>query len=259
MSKKPPRKLRIRTVTRRRWDSIPDSVDDKQRAASVLEVLYDLERQVRAFGWDQPPIFGLLYEKSRRELDVVTLALEMEFQALPAFTEAWKRLNRQYGQNARMHWAICGVADELRAYPALAPDNLVAVVLLHEAWIVLPKDDSPESLEELERVAGERKLHEHPNRQEIRGINAVDVAGVRYAVMRPRDPSIQTRDLVGPWSDEANSVGGQVPNALQYFLDISHGRPTPDWPEYEALFDYEERGTRWKQRLRDEKDQRDAG
>jgi hypothetical protein len=256
------KKIRFVSKTRKgNYPDIPTTLPDQERAACLLQTCEDLATEFTLYGWDQPPTFGFLYERKRRISDTIMTA-EMEFSPIPGFTFAWKMLNQRYPDKARMHWAICTAADEMRQFVDRFPpaENLVAVALVHEAWMLVPDADDEKAFEEMERASQSRTIHEHPDRVEVRGVNAVDLDGVRYGVLKPRAGQKVTSDdfnkLVGRWgSEEEVAVGGDVPNALQYFLDIITGKPTPPFDQYEQLYDYEERKDEFIRRHKEGRDE----
>lgn len=234
MAKKKPGKVRFlyRNIDQKSLDEIPDDVPDKVFAKSVIEILYQLNGEWAQFGWDNPPVLGLLYQRSKKQLAPGVEALYLEFAPIPTFAEAWRRTQR-------MHHAIVPMADALRLAQPLfgikTPADLVAVVLANEAWSLhhtLPL--SPEKAQEYREAADERRIHEHPDRVELRNFIAVDRDGVRYGVMQERDGIVD--HLVG--TDRPNAAGdrhgltGDVPNSLHYLMEIIQGLDPEPWEKW---------------------------
>lgn len=215
-------KPKIRFVNRPLGDldtdtTIGPDVEDRVQAKSVIEMLYNLEAEIALDGWDQPHQLGLVYKRGRARAAGQEV-LYLEYVSIPTF---WRAANRA----ERVHYVLVDLADSLREAMALeevaAPENLFAVVIITEAWALLKGKLN----EQDEQAAQDRKLHEHPDRVEVRVLNAVDVEGASYFLQHERDGIVQH-------TATKTSIGGDVIDGMRYFMDISLGRETPAWIDF---------------------------
>lgn len=213
--------------------NIADDVPDRVRAKMITEVLYNLDGEFRPQGWDAPPVLGFLYQRGVARQGHLELAY-LEFDPVPGFAVAYERVPRP-------HWAIVNSADMMRPLiernPEMIPKTLLAIVMKSEAWALWSSDEmSEEQLRKRQEAAEHRQLHQHPDRVEVRQLNAVDVDGVRYGLLSERDGI--TRHIVGTVK---SGLSGDVTNALAYFLNVTLGRETPNWEAWSKIYDYTDR------------------
>jgi hypothetical protein len=104
---------------------------------------------------------------------------------------------------------LAEVADAAQVTKPPLPENLFAVAFISEAWAVM--NAGPEA----DQLIEPRRLHTHKDRQEIRVIGAVDLAGIHYTYARFRDSEERVDYAARP--SEAHEVEGVV--ASGYVLE----------------------------------------
>lgn len=75
-----------------------------------------------------------------------------------------------------------------------APDGIAAVAFMVEGWGVPQDLDRAE--DQVARAAGKRTLHTNPDRWEVRTVNAVDINGWGYVLMRVRGQGLAPVTLI---------------------------------------------------------------
>lgn len=233
---KRPGKIRYRVAGTDDIDYVSDTVPDPEFAGAVAAMLQQMASEsVHQWGWDVPPLLVGFYLRGRSPIGSIGPGgwrnMEIECVPFPGATEALMRSQRN-------HHVMVGLAMGLQADPdrPQMPDNLMAVGLLTEGWTVVPKDEADS--QRLRDLGGEQKLHEQPDRVEVKIFSAVDVNGVRYGYVRPRDTSIAPHGWAGMWNDET-ALGGEVPTSLHYLIEAIQGRSLPDYETWSDAHDRE--------------------
>lgn len=214
---------------------IPDRVEDKVLARTYLELTYNVNTDVAGFGWDQPPQLHVLRVRARHG-DAAAVGMVVDSTPLPGFELL---VAKAMSQGARMHHVLLHVAEQwhlLQQEPMfrnLDMNSVQGLVLISEGWMLVGGSD-----EERERAAQERRIHEHPDRVEVRMITVVGPEGLRVMLNQPRDGVPQ--HLIGqarPGQPPSSyGVGGDMPDALQYLLETIRGGELLDWDEFQSRY-----------------------
>jgi hypothetical protein len=178
------------------------------------------QREGERRGWDKPP---RAFTMHLANMDSRTV----EMRELPR--RAWAHgLNNPADEIER---TAAGLPQPPAVRPDMsfadAPDGIAAVAFMVEGWGV------PQNLERLEdqvaRAAGRRNLHTNPDRWEIRTVNAVDINGWGYVLMRIRGQGLTPVTLVDRelMLAPANAGPGKVARSL---FRMAWAARTQGWP-----------------------------
>lgn len=213
---------------------LPDELRDPVGAKALIEVLYNLNGELAPGGWDQPPALAFVYQRGQAREGSVSMRY-LEYSPVPDFDAAYHWSNERYG---RPHPAIVQTADMMRpvieANPSAVPRSLLATVLVTEAWALYGNENT--DLAEQDRIMRERRVHEQPDRVEIRMLQAVDTMGIRYGLFQPRD-GVPTHDVTDPFNKDRRGVTGDVIDALHYFTAVCTGQNPPPWNQFREQFE----------------------
>lgn len=213
---------------------IPDGVEDPILAKAYLEMAYGLEADFAPFGWDQPPVLLFLRVRERVDLNGA-VALVVDGTPVPRFHLL---VSNYMSQGGRMHHALLSVADAFQAMRSSPPfqkldlREVQGVALVHEGWALMGPG--------FEDVAERREIHRHPERVETRMVHVSGPDGLRVNINFPRDGvPMQMMGQARPGTEPSTySVGGDVPNALQYLLETVQGKAPGDWRVWEQQYTY---------------------
>lgn len=214
---------------------IPEQVEDKVLARTFLELAYNINTDVDPFGWDQPPSLHVLRMRARHAADEV-VAVVVDSTPIPGFHLL---VSDAMAQGARMHHVLVHVAESWRALmnqPPFRGMDVSAVqgaVLISEGWMLTGTQD-----EDRQRAAEERRIHEHPDRVEVRMITVAGPSGLRVMLNYPRDGVPQ--HLIGQARPgqvpSSYQVAGDLPDALQYLLEVMQGHEPGAWQSFREQF-----------------------
>jgi hypothetical protein len=203
---------------------ISPDVADRDLTEAILGVIQELVTQQTK--WDMPPLCGLLYLRGRSPVGggQSLSGLGMEFVPLAPLTKWLAEAKRQ-------HHALIQLAYLFQesAPPDMTPDDLVALVLLNEAWYAYVPADDKEEREKMEAAAAKRELHSYAGRKEVKQALAVDINGTVYLVNKPRGE--KSEYMAGP-AMSPFAIAGDVPNALEYLLLSFQQKTLPPWDEW---------------------------
>jgi hypothetical protein len=212
--------------------AISPDVADRDLTEAILGVLQELVQDLSK-KWDMPPLCGLLYLRGRTPVgDPVPMhTLAMDFVPLAPLTK-W------LVETSRVHYALVALAEvfQREAPPDMTPEDLVAIVLINEAWYAYVPADNPAEVKRMEEAGRKRELHSYPGRVEVKQAVAVDINGTVYLVNKPRGEKSQY--MAGPAMSKW-AIHGDVPNGLEYLLLSFQQKTLPpfeDW--WEANRDY---------------------
>ena len=221
---------------------LPEGLSDKVLAKTYLELAYSLDSEVAAAGWDQPPQLLILRVRGRTSQPGVS-ALAVEGTVLPQFD---RLVHRYTSQGGRMHHALLHAADawrtliELPAFRSLDMDDVQGIALVHEGWALFRPSDEAAQQEHLQAMRT-RKVEQHPDRVEVRMIHIAGPNGLRVSLNLPRDgvPVHMIGEAVPGAHVSTYQVGGEVPNALHYFLEVARGQEPGEWEAWSEQYDYD--------------------
>lgn len=221
---------------------LPEQVQDKPLAKAYLEMAYNIDSEIGVDGWDQPPRLMVLRVRGRTSQQGME-ALVVDGTHVPEF----HTLVSQYmEQGGRMHHALLHAADawqrmvQLPLFRTLNMDDVQGIALIHEGWALFrPPDD--DKAKEYQQASSSRQVHVHPDRVEVRMVHIAGPDGLRVSLNAPRDgvPMHLIGQAIPGAKPSDYQVSGDVPNAMQYFLEVVQGREPGDWEAWSAQFDYE--------------------
>lgn len=201
-------------------DAIGPEVPDRVFAHAVLAGLqYVIQEQVTS-GWDLDAHLAMLFQRSRSPAGQPGLQrVYLEWQPIPM------------PPSDRPSRMIVALADRCRTIPTPVPANLMAVALVAEGWAT-SHENTPEARQRLDQVAAARQIHQEPDRIEVKLVNAVDLNGVRYGLIKPRTTSPSApawcfKPKVG--LSGSSAAAGDLPNSLHYLMEIMQGKDLPDY------------------------------
>lgn len=218
--------------------AISPDVADRDLTEATIGVLQELVQSLSQ-EWDMPPLCGLLYLRGRTPVgDPVPLhMLHMDFVPLAPLTK-W------LVESERQHYALVTLAEIFQgeAPPDMTPDDLVAIVLINEAWYAYAPAEDEAELEKMQEAARNRELHSYAKRQEVKQAVAVDINGTVYLVNKIRGEKSQY--MAGPAMSKW-AIHGDIPNGLEYLLLSFQQKTLPPWEEWWTTYrDYNDKD--WK-------------
>ena len=168
--------------------------------------------------WDEPPCLYFLYVEGGTP--------RLSPLGLP--TEVWET-DRPPQVIMGMAVAAGNLAAVLRQ---AVPPGLYGMAFRHEAWTVAAIPGTAEAAG-VERAARQHRLHEHPARIEVRGIWAVDRAGITYMAEQRRGEPAVRRDVSYP--EPGQGYSGTIPEALDLLVTAFLGVTPPARPRTPEL------------------------
>lgn len=205
--------------------AVSPEVADKELTFAVLGALEMVVNDMAVEGWDAPPFSGPLYLRGRTPVGQMKgwAGAVLEWHPLPVLTETLMRHERQ-------HHVLLYLAERYQELTVdLLPDDLVAWVLVNEAWTLAFNPENEEEVAAARAVAEERQMHVHPNRVELKQAIAVDLNGTVYFVKKERGQKVTYQ--AGP-AGSPHAIGGDIPNAMEYLMLSLQGKQLPDWQEW---------------------------
>lgn len=210
---------------------IGPEVPDADFAEAMLRLL---EGVVDESGdeWDQPPMLAMIYQRARTPVGQGSFAIALEWLTVLSATGPLTEADRP--QDIVVYLAERMLEESPEARAKLFPPQLMAVALVVEAWMLESRSEADSA--EVMRAVAERRVHEAPDRVEVKWVQAADINGVRYSYSRTREGF--TRALAG--LEYGAGVGGEIPNALTYLVEVGSGRDVPLYDEWERQHPYGE-------------------
>lgn len=174
------------------------------------EILHSLDDALEERGWDRPASFLVLSLAAGDEPDEV----ELQISELPMATED------PAGRLLRMAENVVATgADEFARL-----GGADAVVFVSEAWMLMagPEDD----IEEMQRAGEEHRVHQHPQRVEVRIVSLVSTDNDQISqLMRERESGKVRVDHEGaPGCPDL--YAGRIPKALTMLAGHKPRRPS---------------------------------
>lgn len=173
---------------------------------TMTQSLRAMNQAMNEVGWDQPPaLFAVHRAIDMSQPEVTALGL------LFARVETGPILTSQHPSDG-LAMIARAVRSGLR--PPDLPDNLFAFAFASESWMAGP--DAREAAEN-------RELHTRADRIECRVLSAVDLAGVHYLHIIPRDESQSPRiESASRPSErgEGSHVDGYIHQSLTVLVDV---------------------------------------
>jgi hypothetical protein len=178
-------------------------------AHAISATLRKLDGEVDKGGWDRVPTLWAI-RRAAMETSEQGLAIALLVELVPTGD-----LFAQRGHPTDMLAALAVTAGENPGM--ISPVDLLAFAFVAEAWSVA----SPKGDKRSREGADARQLHLHPDRVEIRMVNAVDTGGLRYVHIIPRDPAVGERmEVVVSGQDTAHAAfRGYVMDSLAHLID----------------------------------------
>jgi hypothetical protein len=156
----------------------------------VTTKLLDIEADVHRQGWDQPALLGVLCDIPDDRPGMAILPFDNSDKPLGVYLYVLGKTLLQ------------APADVLKPVIAEMP-NPVALVLIAEVWTTeTPAEDR-----------GGRRIADLPGNTEERTVNAVDLLGRQYFIMRQRG-----KEPVDALAQEGTTLDGLTPAALRNIL-----------------------------------------
>jgi hypothetical protein len=113
--------------------------------------------------------------------------------------------------------AMRGLAASMLANESFPPPppTLIGAVMCSEGWMLTsgPKGEVP--AEEAQAVSKHRLIHAHPLRVETRQLNAMDLRGREYMVLRERGGEV----TVDTFEPDDRAYRGDLTNCLRELID----------------------------------------
>jgi len=162
----------------------------------VTELLLLHEEHLERRGWDKPPTLRPMYADRWGRVRVGQNVLPSQWQTSPRPFLGMSMLAKGFREGLIPGWAV--------------PGDLLGWAFICEGWS-LPVDGSDITDEEALAIADRRLIHQHPLRQEQRVIQARDVDGGDYMVIRLR----------GEWVRSDGELEGNVTDALVELVDAT--------------------------------------
>lgn len=166
------------------------AVDLLVSALSVAE-----KREGERKGWDKPSQLWALYLRNAGQLDLTVVP--------PAY---WRTGNQNPADDLANLASMVSMAPQQPRQPTerQLAGGFAGLAFMCEGWAVSPGNLTEQ--DERDRKAGLRKYEVHPDRREVRFVNAVDLNGLNYLIGRQRGKE-QTQHV-------RDDRIGKVPNAL---------------------------------------------
>lgn len=180
------------------------------------QIMREIEVDLEANGWDQPPSFWLIMRSEG--LGMCAFTIQMPSQVyfnpgifFPPFVEFLKRSPYAGEMLSRIRQAINGIT------PVIGQTvDLYAAGNFHEAWAII--SDEPMT-PELEKIFQDRMVFAHPDRVEQRTGTFVTVDGEYALVARSRGEAPEF-GRVSTWEQTDMKISGSMPEALHDFLAL---------------------------------------
>lgn len=159
----------------------PPLVPITEEGHPLSKCLLELEAEKHKHGWPSTgsplarPQFFILYQD--------LLSVRANPQPLPE--EAYQLERPHHMLKAMIHIFSTDPLAQLAVRELLSP-RFLGVAVLVEAWMLMADLNDSRKVEEFERVSEARQVHTHPDRREVRMVNAVTIDGRACAVNRMR-------------------------------------------------------------------------
>lgn len=206
---------------------VGEDVADRGLALCMLGALEGFLREAsHRHGWDQPPSLGFMSMLGRTPVAPGRLVegMALEWRPVPNAAAAFRAYERLHEVPV-----ILGSAVRDKVIDLPLPPSIIAAVLVSEAWAVSTKG---EDYRKISDAVENRTLHRHPERVEVKTASAVDVHGVMYMVMRPRDPEYPTVAMANVPNGSGIQPGGDIPVSLLYMMKAMQGATLPDYETF---------------------------
>lgn len=167
----------------------------------VLSGLRELEQDLTKMGWDQPHrLFSFHRYMAPPE---VVQADESVGDAFVLGVNEVPDLPLKDGDGRQLAFVLYWAAEMCRKEPDRSHfEDLLAWMLVIEGYMVIADDTD----EKTERMARAHRLNEHPERQEVRELLAIDRAGIAYSVVRVRNGELRV-SVAEPGNHEFEQQG----------------------------------------------------
>lgn len=179
---------------------------------AMQSALRHLDDEVEKGGWDQPPVLVAIHRAI--DFDATGAAVALRFTPI----NTGDILINQHPSDAL---AMIAKVVARGTRPPM-PEGLFAFAFVCETWMVMQGSADDDAVRDVIGAAHKRQLHTHPNRIEGRTISAVDLAGIRYSHVRPRDLTANSRiETAGRASEAADApfMDGYVHNSLAVLIE----------------------------------------
>jgi len=191
--------------------------------SEILAAALTWEKWLGRRGWDRHPELRWLV-RNRGQVNAVRSKLPWELYDEPR--------GRHY-YVARRVAKLLALGAILGRGAAPLPPGLVGAAIALEGWGV-KKQGAPAERKYIDALMAERKLDKHPQRIEIRSIEAIDLDGNEYAVFRNRGDDAQSHIWAAADAMEYRGDGVNCMRELVAALRIHAGHQPP--PDYRTVF-----------------------
>lgn len=168
----------------------------------IGQAMLDLEKHENELGWDRPANLYFLRETEDAEVELIEMGIP------PMIALAMDVMGPGI-----VFDTISRHVEDMSMANMPVPQDWIGVLFLAEAWMVTA--EGPEEYEKLRPQAEARNLHVHPDKVEIRGLNALDAKGRTYTVVRKRDGEVELKYD----EDKSHPDSGAIPEGLRRVVD----------------------------------------
>ena len=205
--------------------AVPEGAADRVAIKSLIEVMYSLDSDLEAGGWDRPPSYGFLCLTGRALTDEGHEASTFELHNVKTFPTVFADASRMGWRPAEILRQIAEVTRGNRVTP---PPTVAALVFACEGWALRGSTDPVVNAEHV-ATCEKRRISDHPDRIETRMVHMAGVDGRGYALTHERGGV--ARHMTG-------DLDGEIPPALRYSMAIVCERDVAPWETWRENHDH---------------------